>query len=93
MNDFDEVMRILEALRIGQVVARTDIARVEVIAREARDQAKATNGRVASLEIWRAELRGIAQGSGGTGRLFVYILTSAAATGGIVTAAMKILES
>ena len=49
-----------------------------------------TNGRVSRLELWQAELRGIAQGSGGTGRLFAYILAAGASAGTIVVAGFAI---
>lgn len=94
-----EIVHRLDVITAGVTDTRIDLQRIETIAREGRDQAVKTNGRVTALEswvvtmkVWQGELRGIAQGSGGTGRLFVYVLTSAAATGGIITAAMKILE-
>lgn len=88
----EDVMHRLDELRTGQMEARADLQRIEIIAREARDQARATNGRVTQIELWRAEVKGVAQGAGGTGRLLFYMLSAAAGSGTIIVTAMKVLE-
>ena len=92
VHRLDNVQSAIAQVHVTQSETRADLLRIEIIAREARDQAKATNGRVNVLELWRAELKGIAQGSGGTGRLLLYMLSAAAGTGTIIVTAMKILE-
>lgn len=77
---------------LTQAETRSDVLRVEVIATEARDQSKLTNGRVTKHDLLFAEMKGIAQGAGGTGRLLFYMLSAAAGTSTIVVAAMKVLE-
>jgi hypothetical protein len=68
-------------LRVSLDAIRDQLARIE-------KQTIKTNGRVTALEaeigqfdLWRAELKGIAQGAGGTGRLLFYVLSSGAAAG------------
>lgn len=87
-----DVVRRLDALRSGQDAALGEIARVAVIATETRDQAVRTNGRVTQLELWQAELRGIAQGSGGSARLLMYLIGTAASTAALLGFAMRLLE-
>jgi len=76
----------------GLIDIRADLARIERIAKDAHDQVKETNGQVTTLRLWKAEVKGIAQGAGGAGRLGLYMLGAASSTGGIVVIAMKILE-
>lgn len=68
---------------------KADVARVEVVATEARDQSRKTNGRVTVLELWKAEVKGISQGVGGAGRLLLYMLGAAATTSGLIVTLMK----
>ena len=91
MHRLDELRVAATQIAVTQAETRADIARVEVIAREGRDQSKITNGRVTVLELWKAEAQGIAQGAGGVGRLILYMLGAATSTAGLITVAMKVL--
>lgn len=86
--DEGELQVSLNALR--DQLASLDRRNTESMARIEAQTTK-TNGRVTALEqevtkfqLWKAEVRGIAQGAGGTGRLLVYMLTSGAAAGSIL---------
>lgn len=85
-----DVLKVLDRVEaeqqrqtIAQAEMRGDLRRVEALAteavvqvKEAVAQAKVTNGKVGSLELWRAEMKGIAQGAGGTGRMLFYMLSA-----------------
>ena len=92
VHRLDDLRTGMAQMATAQTETRADIARVELIAREGRDQAKVTNGRVTQIDLWRAEMKGVAQGAGGTGRLLLYMLSAAAGTGTIIVTAMKVLE-
>lgn len=88
----DAIIARLDDIKGTQLVAaaamidvRNDLGRIEA-------HVERTNGRVTLLELWRAEMRGISQGVGGTGRLFFYMLGAASSAGGLIVIAMKILE-
>lgn len=80
-----------EALSIAR---KTDAvaANALTVATDSLVQARLTNGHVTALRLWQAEVRGIAQGSGGMGRLLAMLLASAAATGGIITTTIMVLD-
>ena len=65
--------------------------RVSADLHEIKEQTTKTNGRVSQIELWKAEVNGISQGVGGTGRLLLYMLSASAGTGTIIVTAMKIL--
>ena len=88
----DAIITRLDDIKSAQLVAaattidmRADLVRIEA-------HVERTNGRVTLLELWRAEMRGISQGVGGTGRLFFYMLGAASSAGGLIVVALKILE-
>lgn len=94
----DEILRRLDeskmtqmAIIATQIDVRKDLQRIEATGLRVQAQAEKTNGRVTLIELWRSELKGIAQGAGGTGRLLFYMLSSAAAAGTIVVAAIAVL--
>lgn len=65
----DEMRAGFAGLRVELLTARTslerEIASVKSTAEETRDQARATNGRVTKLEIWRSYIEGVKAGAGG----------------------------
>ena len=85
------------ALRAAEAIA--DVARQlaeantrEILTRLDRIEAQVTkiNGRVSSHDLLFAEMKGIAQGAGGTGRLLMYMLSAAAGTGTILVALLTV---
>lgn len=82
----DAVRTTQQEIALQQQVIASGVARVEVIAVGARDQARTTNGRVSALELWRAELKGIGRGSGNVGQLLLYLLAATGTISTIVTA-------
>ncbi len=88
----EAILTRLDDIKGAQLVAaaamidvRNDLVRIE-------GHVERTNGRVTLLELWRAEMRGISQGVGGTGRLFLYMLGAASSAGGLIVVALKLLE-
>lgn len=88
----DVVLDAIHSVEAKQSEMESHLLRIEGIATDALAVGKQTNGRVTMLELWRAEMKGIAQGSGGAGRLLLYILSAAAAFGSVVAFVMKLLE-
>lgn len=91
---FGELRQDMAAQRIVQVEMRADLRRIEALAVTTAAQATLTNGHITKLNLWRAEMKGVAQGAGGTGRLMLYMLTAGAAataiTAGLLTLASRI---
>src|SRR4051812_44101084 len=82
--------------RLANQIAASDSRQTERLDRIEQQTIK-TNGRVTSLEervgkfdLWKAELKGIAQGAGGTGRLMFYVISSGAAAGSIIVAILTV---
>ncbi len=90
MDAVDEIRHTLSTVVIEQIDQRNDIKNLTTLTTEGVAQAKKTNGRVTTLELWRAELGGIAQGAGGSGRLLLYLFATAASSAAIITACITV---
>ena len=83
------VLKNIEDVKQVQSEMRSDLRRIET-------QVGITNGQVGELRLWRAsltgELKGLAAGAGGTGRLLFALIAAVGTTAGVLFGLMQFVK-
>lgn len=81
-----EIEELAARMEAGFQSVHSEVTAVRLVAEEARDQSRVTNGRVSKLETWKAYMDGVKSGADGLWHIALAAVAGASCVAAIVLA-------